>query len=88
MRFQSKDTDSSLRPEDLIMKKATVLVPLAKGSMGKVGVQVGMGVSEQYALPEHDDESFEKGEEVYVASVSDECVYVASELRFKENSSA
>lgn len=84
LRFQTKDTDSSLRPEDLIMRKATVLVPLSKGSMGKVRVEVGMGVSEQYALPEHDDERFEKGETVYVARVSDECVYVESEMRFEE----
>jgi len=85
LRFQTKDTDSSLRPEDLIMKKAIVVVPLSKGSMGKVRVEVGMGVSEQYALPEHDDERFEKGEMVYVASVSDECVYVESEMRFEED---
>jgi membrane protein implicated in regulation of membrane protease activity len=84
LRFQTKDTDSSLRPEDLLMRKATVLVSLSKGSMGKVRVEVGMGESEQYALPEHDEERFEKGEVVYVANVGDECVYVESEMRFKE----
>ena len=88
LRFQTKDTDSSLRPEDLIMRKATVLVPLSEGSMGKVRIEVGMGVSEQYALPEHHDEHFEKGETVYVARVSDECVYVESEARFRGDGSA
>ena len=88
LRFQTKDTDSSLRPEDLIMREATVLVPLSEGSMGKVRIEVGMGVSEQYALPEHDDEHFEKGETVYVARVSDECVYVESEARFRGDGSA
>ena len=48
MRFQSHDTDSTLRPEDLIMQKATVLIPLSEGSMGKVRIAVGMGVAEQY----------------------------------------
>lgn len=85
LRFQTKDTDSSIHPEDLLMRKATVLVPLSKGSMGKVRVEVGMGVSEQYALPEHDDEHFEKGERVYVANVGDECVYVESEMQFEED---
>lgn len=83
LRFQTHDTDSSLRPEDLIMRKATVLIPLSEGSMGKVRIEVGMGISEQYALPEHDDEHFEKGDTVYVARVSDECVYVESEGRFR-----
>lgn len=87
LRFQTKDTDSSLRPEDLLMRRATVLVSLSKGSMGKVRVEVGMGVSEQYALPEHDEEHFEKGDTVYVASVSDTCIYVESEMRFKEDAS-
>ena len=85
LRFQTHDTDSSLRPEDLIMRKATVLIPLSEGSMGKVRIEVGMGISEQYALPEHDDEHFEKGDTVYVARVSDECVYVESESRFRGN---
>ena len=85
LRFQNHDTDSTLRPEDLIMQKATVLIPLSEGSMGKVRIAVGMGVSEQYALPEHDGESFENGETVYVARVSDECVYVESEARLKRS---
>jgi len=88
LRFQTHDTDSSLHPEDLIMRKATVLIPLSQGSMGKVRIEVGMGVSEQYALPEHDDEHFENGETVYVARVSDECVYVESEARFRGSSSS
>jgi len=86
LRFQSHDVDSSLRPEDLIMQKATVYIPLSQGSMGKVRIQVGMAVSEQYALPEHDDEHFESGETVYVARTGDECVYVESEARFRESS--
>jgi len=85
LRFQSHDTDSTLRPEDLIMQKATVLIPLSEGSMGKVRIAVGMGVSEQYALPEHEGESFENGETVYVARVSKECVYVESEGRSKRS---
>lgn len=86
LRFQTHETDSSLRPEDLIMRKATVLIPLSQGSMGKIRIDVGMGVSEQYALPEHDDENFENGDTVYVARTSDECVYVESEARFRESS--
>ena len=84
LRFQSHSTDSTLQPEELIMQKATVLIPLSEGSMGKVRIPVGMGVSEQYALPEYDEESFENGETVYVVRVSDECVYVESEARLRK----
>ena len=82
LRFQSKEVDSSLRPEDLILKKGEVIISLEKDSIGKVRIPVGAGASEQYALPKHGDEQFAKGDEVYVVEVRDDCVLVESEDRY------
>ena len=82
LRFQSKEVDSSLRPEDLILKKGGVIISLEKDSIGKVRIPVGAGSSDQYALPMHGDEQFAKGDEVYVVEVRDDCVLVESEDRY------
>ena len=83
-RFQRTDTDSSLHSEELFFQQATVIVPLTHDTMGKVRVQVGMSVTEQYALAAKPDARFEKGETVRVANVTDECVYVEHENMAKE----
>ena len=83
-RFQRTDTDSSLHSEELFFQQATVIVPLTHDTMGKVRVQVGMSVTEQYALAAKPDARFEKGDTVRVANVTDECVYVEHENMAKE----
>ncbi len=83
-RFQRTDTDSSLHSEELFFQQATVIVPLTHDTMGKVRVQVGMSVTEQYALAAKPNARFEKGETVRVANVTDECVYVEHENMAKE----
>lgn len=75
-RFQRHDTDSQLRAVELVGQRALVIVPLDARNMGKVRVQVGLSVTEQYALAAHADASFPVGAEVVIASVTDECVYV------------
>jgi membrane protein implicated in regulation of membrane protease activity len=75
-RFQRSDTDSSLGRDDLLMAEATVLVPLTSEAMGKVRVQVGMSVTEQYALAAQPGARFAKGERVQITRVTDECVFV------------
>ncbi len=75
-RFQRHDTDSQLRPAELVGRAATVIVPLDDRTMGKVRIQVGLVVTEQYALAARRGASFRTGDEVVVASVTDECVYV------------
>jgi membrane protein implicated in regulation of membrane protease activity len=75
-RFQRHDTDSQLTGADLVGQRATVIVPLDDKTMGKVRVQVGLVVTEQYALAAHAGAAFQTGDEVMVASVTDECVYV------------
>jgi membrane protein implicated in regulation of membrane protease activity len=79
-RFQRSDTDSTLRSEELMFQRATVIVPLSHRTMGKIRVQVGMNVTEQYALAAEPNTQFEKGELVWVTNVTDECVYVEDEL--------
>ena len=83
-RFQRTDTDSSLHSEELFFQQATVIVPLTHDTMGKVRVQVGMNVTEQYALAAKPNARFEKGDTVRVANVTDECVYVEHENMTKE----
>lgn len=83
-RFQRNDTDSSLRSEELFFQQATVTVPLTHDTMGKVRVQVGMNVTEQYALAAEPNARFEKGDTVRVSNVTDECVYVEHDNMTKE----
>ncbi len=76
-RFQRSNTDSSLRAIDMIQAPAVVTIPLTHTTMGRVRVDAGMNVTEQYALAEHEDGDFRKGDEVRVVRVTDEAVYVA-----------
>jgi hypothetical protein len=75
-RYQRSDTDSSLRSQDLLLTQATVIIPLSHSTMGKVRVQVGMNVTEQYALAAYPDKEFRKGDVVQISRVTEECVYV------------
>ena len=75
-RFQREDTDSTLARRDLQFKNATVLVGLDHATMGKVRVQVGMTVTEQFALAARPDVTFQKGDTVRIVRVSEDCVYV------------
>jgi membrane protein implicated in regulation of membrane protease activity len=75
-RFQRRDIDSQLASADLVGQAATVIVPLDDKTMGKVRIQVGPVVTEQYALAARPDAAFENGDRVMVTSVTDECVYV------------
>jgi membrane protein implicated in regulation of membrane protease activity len=75
-RFQRHDTDSQLRAPELVGRHATVIVPLDDKTMGKVRIQVGLMVTEQYALAARSGASFSSGAEVLVTSVTDECIYV------------
>lgn len=83
-RFQRTDTDSSLHAEELYFQPATVIIPLTHDTMGKVRLQMGMNVTEQYALAAEPGARFEKGDTVRVANVTDECVYVEHENMAKE----
>lgn len=83
-RFQRTDTDSSLRTEELYFQPATVVIPLTHDTMGKVRLQMGMNVTEQYALAAEPDARFEKGDTVRVTNVTPECVYVEHDNMAKE----
>lgn len=75
-RFQRQDIDSQLASADLVGRAGTVIIPLDDRTMGKVRIQVGPVVTEQYALAAHPGAAFNKGDQVMIASVTDECVYV------------
>jgi len=75
-RFQRQDTDSQLTGADLIGRTGTVIVPLDAQTMGKIRVLVGPVVTEQYALAADPGAAFNNGDQVMIASVTDECMYV------------
>jgi membrane protein implicated in regulation of membrane protease activity len=76
-RLQQSNTDSTLHVQELLRQQATVTIPLSHREMGKVRVQIGMSVTEQYALASRPDLSFKSGDKVLITRVTDECVYVA-----------
>ena len=75
-RFQRRDTDSQIRAGELVSMPAVVIIPLNHETMGKVRIQIGMNVTEQYALAATPDRHFEKGDQVRISRVTEECVYV------------
>jgi len=75
-RFQRRDTDSQLTGGDLLGATATVIVPLDAATMGKVRIQVGLSVTDQYALAADPEAHFAAGDPARVVKVTDECVYV------------
>lgn len=75
-QFQQRDVDSSVTNRDLFFAKATVIVPIGRGQMGRVRVLLGQSTVDRYARAEKPDTALAKGESVYIVRVSDECVYV------------
>jgi membrane protein implicated in regulation of membrane protease activity len=75
-RFQRRDTDSQLTSGDLLGAIATVIVPLDAATMGKVRIQVGLSVTDQYALAADPEVRFATGDPGRVVKVTDECVYI------------
>lgn len=75
-RFQRRDIDSQLTSTDLVGRSATVIVPLDDKTMGKVRIQVGPVVTEQYARAARPGGAFTNGDQVMVTAVTDECIYV------------
>jgi membrane protein implicated in regulation of membrane protease activity len=75
-RFQQSDTDSSVKGKELLMREATVTVPLTHSTMGRVRLQLGMSVVDQYALAENPEADFKRGDTVRIVRVTPDCVYV------------
>jgi hypothetical protein len=75
-RLQRSDTDSSLQPHELLRAPAVVTIPLSHETMGRVRVQLGMNVTERYALAAEPGHEYKRGDTVQITRVTDECVYV------------
>lgn len=75
-RFQQRDVDSSLRDDDLLFERGTVLVSINGENMGKVRLRVGPIVTERYARTADPHDSFRPGDTVQIVEVTEECVYV------------
>jgi len=63
------EVDSSTSSEDFIGSEAVVLLPLARGAMGKV--RITLGARQVDLLATSDDEAFARGDRVAVIEMSD-----------------
>ncbi|MEX1021007.1 MAG: hypothetical protein WDZ49_15190 [Litorilinea sp.] len=75
-RFQRSDTDSTVQGKELLMREATVTVPLTHTTMGRVRLQIGMSVVDPYALAEDPAADLQQGDTVRIVRVTPDCVYV------------
>jgi membrane protein implicated in regulation of membrane protease activity len=75
-RFQQSHTDSTVQGNELLMQQATVTVPLTHTTMGRIRLQIGMSIVEQFALAEDPDTEYRRGDAVRVVRVTEDCVYV------------
>ena len=78
-RLQRTRLDSSLHDEELLMEQATVIVPIAAGSMGRVRVHFGQSVTDRFARAEDGAEEFASGDRVVIARITEQCVWVRKE---------
>ncbi|MGA2640870.1 MAG: hypothetical protein ABSG21_08190 [Spirochaetia bacterium] len=76
-RFQGTVLDSQVHEEELLMERAEVIVPIARGQMGKVRVTLGGRYVERYARAQDAGESFPVGASVCIVSMTEECVIVS-----------
>ena len=79
-RFQRSEIDSSLKPQEILFQEATVIVPITHSRMGRIRIQLGMNITERFALAKVPDETFAKNEVVWITEVTDEHVFVERNL--------
>ena len=79
-RFQRSEIDSSLKPQEILFQEATVIVPITHSRIGRVRIQLGMNITERFALAKAPDETFVKNEVVWITEVTDEHVFVERNL--------
>jgi hypothetical protein len=75
--FQGTVLNSQVREEELLMERAEVIVPIARGQMGKVRVTIAGRWVERYARAQGAGESFPVGASVRIVSMTEECVIVS-----------
>jgi membrane protein implicated in regulation of membrane protease activity len=74
--FQRKDTGIVAPEAALIGERGTVLVQLDDSNMGRVRIQAGMNVMDVYARAADAGHIYQRGEEVRVVRVTDDCAFV------------
>ncbi len=79
-RFQQSETDSSLKPQEILFQQATVTIPISHSQMGKIRMQIGMNITERYAFAKLPKEAFSKDEVVWITEITDEYVFVERDL--------
>lgn len=71
-----RDLDSSFKPEEFIMDKATVLVGIAPGALGKIAVRRYGAETELYARAKDPSLAIRKGASVRIVDWDSDCHWV------------
>jgi membrane protein implicated in regulation of membrane protease activity len=78
-KLQRQELDSQFKSYELLLSVAEVIVPIPKGQIGKVRIEMeGINV-ERYAKAQNQEDTFAKGENVRVVEVSEDFLYVEQE---------
>ncbi len=74
--IQSDKLDSTVNESSLLLEKATVLVSVGKGKMGKVRVVHGGMNIDRFAMTKNDMDEFQAGEEAVISEIHDDYVII------------
>jgi hypothetical protein len=75
-RIQKDKLDSSINESELLLEKATVLVSMAPGKMGKVRIAHGGMNIDRYAVAKNMMDEFKAGDEAVVSEIRDDYVII------------
>jgi hypothetical protein len=75
-RIQSDKLDSSINDSELLLEKATVLVSIGPGKMGKVRITHGGMNIDRFAMAKNNIDEFQAGDEAIVSEIRDEYVII------------
>lgn len=75
-RLQRRELSSGIDERNLLMSEATVLMPVAKGKIGKVRVHYNERYIDRYARVSDPNDKFEKGDIVRILDMNDQYFFI------------
>lgn len=75
-RVLRQEINSVIKEEELLLRNGTIIVSVKKGQLGKVEIEWNQQSVERYCRSFLQEEEFKVGDQVLIAKVTDECVYV------------
>ena len=74
--FQRRETDSTIKTQDILYEKGEVIVSIKENQMGKVRIRMAGGITERYAKAEKPDIAYPLGTKIIVVDYTDSFVLV------------